>query len=62
MKLEDFPHLVEMKTKLEKMKFGTVEYWKARCNFLEKRIDPTYTVFEQNNCREFYKILVNKEK
>ncbi len=61
MKLEDFPHLVKMKAKVKKIPFGTVEYWKTRCRFLEKSLDVTYSIFERENCREFYMILAKKE-
>lgn len=62
MKLEDYPHLVEMKKGIEGIVFGTVEYWKQRCINLEKSIDPTYSDFERSNCSLFHKILVNKHK
>jgi hypothetical protein len=60
-RLEDYPHLVEQKKKIEDMIFGTTEYWKNRAIFLEKQIDPTYSDFERSNCRNFYLILVNKQ-
>jgi len=59
-RFEDYPHLVKMEKRIKSIQFGTSEYWKERCTFLEKEIDPTYSDFERSNCRRFYNILLNK--
>ena len=40
---------------------NTLKYWKLRCRYLEKSIDPTYGQFERDNCFNFYRTLVKKE-
>lgn len=62
MKIEDFPHLIELREQIKNVQFGTVAYWKSRCMYLEKSLDPTYSDFERSNCNSFYRILVKKEK
>lgn len=62
LKLEDFPHLVDMKKKIESIQFGEIEYWKQRCLNREKMDDPTYSEFERDNCYLFHRILVHKER
>lgn len=62
MKLEDYPHLVELKKSIENIPSGTVEYWKERCINLEKSLDSTYSDFERSNCALFHTILARKEK
>jgi len=37
------------------------DYWKLRCNMLEKTLDETYGVAERTFCRNIYKMLANKE-
>lgn len=61
LKREDFPHLVELEADINKIPFGTMEYWKQRCINLEKSLDPTYSDFERSNCFHFYRLLVNKK-
>jgi hypothetical protein len=61
-KYEQFPHLLELKTQVENTQYGSREYWKLRCSYLEKTIDETYSSFERDNCREFYRMLVNKKQ
>ena len=58
--LKDFPHLVKLRDEAKSMSYGTKEYWKLRCTYLKKCLDETYSVFERDNCREFYRILSNK--
>ena len=60
-KYEQFPGLLELKKECEKVKLNTKEYWKLRSQYLEKTLDQTYSLFERNNCREFYIILKNRE-
>ena len=62
LRLEDFPHLVQMERDIRNIPFGTTEYWKQRCINREKSDDPTYSDFERSNCLRFYMILVNKHK
>ncbi len=59
-KYQRFPHLAELKNECETVQFGSINYWKLRCTYLEKTLDETYSVFERDNCREFYKILTNR--
>lgn len=58
---EQHPHLAELKKECETVRAGSSQYWKLRCNYLEKTIDNTYSIFERDNCREFYKILAKRE-
>lgn len=60
LRLEDFPHLLELEKRVKAIRFGTAEYWKERCIYREKMDDPTYTDFERSNCDHFHRILVNK--
>jgi len=57
---KDFPHLVKLQEEINALTYGTAEYWKQRCTMLEKYVDPTYSDFERNNCRNMYLTLVNK--
>lgn len=57
---KQFPHLAELKNECETVVVGSSKYWKLRCNYLEKTIDETYSVFERDNCREFYRILIRR--
>lgn len=52
----------EMKRKLSFLPYGTVEYWKIRCEYLEKSIDPTRTITERDNCKAIYRMLEKKEQ
>lgn len=61
-KYKQFPHLQKLKEEIEKVKLNSKEYWQLRCQYLEKTIDETYTIFERDNCREFYKMLVYKRQ
>ena len=61
-KYKQYPHLAELKKECETVAVGRPRYWELRCRYLEKTIDETYSTFERDNCREFYKILVNREK
>jgi hypothetical protein len=56
-----YPHLAELEKEAKIVSVGSAEYWKLRCRYLEKHIDPTYSDSERSNCRELYKILVNRE-
>jgi NTP pyrophosphatase (non-canonical NTP hydrolase) len=56
-----FPHLQKLKEEIEQVPAGSKKYWQLRCIYLEKTIDETYSVFERENCREFYLMLVNKQ-
>jgi hypothetical protein len=60
-KYKQYPHLAELKKECETVPFGSSKYWKLRCNYLEKTIDETYSTFERDNCREFYKILAYRQ-
>jgi len=60
MKLEDYPHLVEMKEKMKTLNRDSKSYWQYRCTMLEKSLDETYSKFERDNCFEFWRILANK--
>ena len=60
MNAKDFPHLVKLQEEINALTYGTAEYWKQRCTMLEKYVDPTYSDFERNNCRNMYITLVNK--
>ncbi len=55
-----YPHLLELKKDCETVRFDSVKYWQMRCHYLEKTIDETYSVFERDNCREFYMILARR--
>jgi len=61
MKLEDYPHLIEMEKGITKLMPSSKEYWQQRCIMLEKSLDTTYSEFERDNCFRFYRILVHKE-
>lgn len=61
-KYKQFPHLLELKKECETVTVGSIKYWKLRCNYLEKTIDETYSIFERDNCREFYMLLVKRER
>lgn len=60
-KYKQFPHLAKLKKESETVTFGSVKYWKLRCNYLEKTIEQTYSIFERDNFREFYEILANRK-
>ena len=60
MKLEDYPHLLELQKYISMLNINSKEYWQQRCIMLEKSLDPTYSKFERDNCYTFYKMLVNK--
>jgi hypothetical protein len=62
LKRSDFPHLVELEKKIKSIPFGTIEYWKTRCEMREKMDDPAYSDFERNNCFHFHRLLENKQK
>lgn len=53
----DYPHLVQLEKEVKQLKFDTKEYWKARAQYLEKSLDPTYSDFERDNCTYFWYIL-----
>lgn len=55
-----YPHLAELEKEATNEPYGTKKYWQLRCQYLEKTIDKTYSVAENDNCRELYKILANK--
>lgn len=59
-KYKQFPHLQALKEEIQKVPYGSMDYWRLRCTYLEKMIDETYSVFERDNCREFYVMLCKK--
>jgi hypothetical protein len=61
-KYKQYPHLAELKKECERVAVGSMKYWKLRCNYLEKAIDETCLSFERGNCREFYKILLERTR
>jgi CRISPR/Cas system-associated protein Csx1 len=40
----------ELIKEIKELKFNSQEYWKLRCKYLEKHIDPTYSKQERDNC------------
>lgn len=56
-KYDKYPHLNILKMEIERTRFGSKEYWKMRCEYLEKTLDETFSVSERENCREFYMML-----
>jgi CTP:phosphocholine cytidylyltransferase-like protein len=60
-KYKEYPHLEKLKEEIKSTIYGSTEYWRLRCIYLEKAIDNTYSCFERDNCREFYMMLVNKQ-
>lgn len=55
-------YFIELKRKVSFIPFGTKEYWKQRCEYLEKTIDPTRSIAERDNCRVIYKMLQNRAR
>lgn len=56
-----YPHLAELKKEVETVPVGTQKYWKLRCGYLEKHIDPTYSDQERRNCFRLWDILRHRE-
>ena len=58
----EYPHLEELKKEIEKVAYDSKEYWRLRCNYLEKSLDPTYSQAERNNCDRFHRMLKYKQQ
>ena len=54
---KQYPHLAKLKAECETVPLNSLQYWKLRCTYLEKSMDETYSLFENNRCYEFYRIL-----
>lgn len=55
------PHIQKLIDEAKSVRFGSNEYWKLRCKYIEKYQDTTYEKWERDNCYMLWRILANKE-
>ena len=46
----------------ESVPYDSKQYWKLRCIYCEKMIDPTYSEVERSNCYQLHKVLERRYK